>query len=87
MYSHRFLSVENRSFSIKWRGGLFYVDLCVFDVCVTVHRRHSEGKDRLDATKYVCSFIVSTCFGHQYAHLQEYKSKKPCAAQPRQCPR
>jgi hypothetical protein len=22
--------VENRSFSIKWCGGLFYVDLCVF---------------------------------------------------------
>jgi hypothetical protein len=40
VYSHRFLSVENRSFSIKWCGGLFYVDLCVFvfliscDICV-----------------------------------------------------
>jgi hypothetical protein len=24
-----FVSVENRGFSIKWCGGLFYVDLCV----------------------------------------------------------
>jgi hypothetical protein len=31
VYSHRvFLSVENRSFSIKRCGGLFSVDLCVF---------------------------------------------------------
>jgi hypothetical protein len=28
-------------------------------------------KNRLDATKYVV-FIASTCFGHQYAHHQEY---------------
>jgi hypothetical protein len=28
-YSHSFVSVENRGFSIKWYGGLFYVDLCV----------------------------------------------------------
>jgi hypothetical protein len=24
-----FVSVENRGFSIKWCGGLFYMDLCV----------------------------------------------------------
>jgi hypothetical protein len=28
-------------------------------------------KDRLDAAKYVV-FIVLTCFGHKYAHYQEY---------------
>jgi hypothetical protein len=33
---------------------------------------HSEGKE---PTTYdnVCSFIALTCFGHQYAHHQEYK--------------
>jgi uncharacterized protein YfiM (DUF2279 family) len=28
-------------------------------------------KNRLDATKYAV-FIASACFGHQYAHHQEY---------------
>jgi hypothetical protein len=42
-----------------------------FDVDVTVHRRHSEGKEPTRCDK-VCSFIASTCFGHQYAHHQEY---------------
>jgi hypothetical protein len=39
------------------------------------HKNISEEvvkvKNRLDATKYVV-FIASTCFGHQYAHHQEY---------------
>jgi hypothetical protein len=41
------------------------------DIHVTVNRRHSEGKEptRCDT---VCSFIASTCFGHQYVHHQEY---------------
>jgi hypothetical protein len=34
--------------------------------CVVV-----KVKNRLDATKYVV-FIAPTCFGHQYAHHQEY---------------
>jgi hypothetical protein len=42
-----------------------------FDVHVTVHSRHSEGKEPTRCDK-VCSFIASTCFGHQYAHHQEY---------------
>jgi hypothetical protein len=42
-----------------------------FDVHVTVHRRHSESKEPTICDK-VCSFIASTCFGHQYAHHQEY---------------
>jgi hypothetical protein len=32
---------------------------------------HSEGKEPTRCDK-VCSFIASTCFGHQYAHHQEY---------------
>jgi hypothetical protein len=30
VYSHKFLSVENRSFSVNWCGDLFYVNLFVF---------------------------------------------------------
>jgi netrin-G3 ligand len=45
--------------------------LIVFYDHVTVHRRHSERKERTICDK-VCSFIASTCFGHQYAHHQEY---------------
>jgi hypothetical protein len=37
-----------------------------FDVPVTVHRRHSEGKEPTRCDK------VAVCFGHQYAHHQEY---------------
>jgi hypothetical protein len=44
---------------------------CLFDVRVTVHRRHSEGKEPTRCYK-ICSFIASTCFGHQYAHRREY---------------
>jgi hypothetical protein len=42
--------------------------LDTFDDRLAVHRRHSEGKEptRCDG---VCSFIVSTCFGHQYANI------------------
>jgi hypothetical protein len=50
-----------------------------FDVHVTVHRRHSEGKEPTRCDR-VCSFIASTCFGHQYSHHQEYlpdTRKKP----------
>jgi hypothetical protein len=42
-----------------------------FYVHVTMHRWHSEGKEPNTSNK-VCSFIASTCFGHQYAHHQEY---------------
>jgi hypothetical protein len=42
-----------------------------FDVRVTLHRRHSEGKEPTRCEK-VCSFIASTCFGHLYVRRQEY---------------
>jgi hypothetical protein len=45
--------------------------ISLFDVYVTVHRRHSEGKEPSRCDK-VCSFYASTCFGHQYAHHHEY---------------
>jgi hypothetical protein len=44
------------------------------DVLATINKNIAytvKVMDQLDATKYAV-FIVSTCFGHQYAHRQEY---------------
>jgi hypothetical protein len=65
----RFLqhTTYGNSMNLTWHTYILYI----FNVHVTVHRRHSEGKE---PTRYnqVCSFIASTGFGHQYAHRQEY---------------
>ena len=47
------------------------------DVILTVHRRENVGiKCQLDATEVVIADLIacSTCFGHHYAHHQEFKS-------------
>jgi hypothetical protein len=46
----------------------------MFDVHVTVHRKIGYGSEptRCDKEGVLFSFLSSTCFGHQYAHHQEY---------------
>jgi hypothetical protein len=45
-----------------------------FDVHVTVHRKIRQGKEPTRCITYgvYSVFFSSTCFGHQYAHHQEY---------------
>ena len=45
------------------------------DVCLSVHRRICvEKKNQLDATEWFIALIIcSTCFGHFYAHHQEFE--------------
>ena len=46
------------------------------DVCLSVHRCMCvEKKNQLDATeRFIALIICSTCFGHFYAHHQEFET-------------
>jgi hypothetical protein len=46
-----------------------YLQRILIDWCL--QGTHCEGKELTRCDK-VRSFIASTCFGHQYAHHQEY---------------
>ena len=48
----------------------------MLDVCLSVHRCIClEKKNQLDATElFIALIICSTCFGHFYAHHQEFET-------------
>jgi hypothetical protein len=55
-------------------AGCIQLTLTDFDVCLSVHRCICvEKKTQLDATEWFIALIICpTCFGHFYAHHQEF---------------
>jgi hypothetical protein len=62
---------ESTSTKLKCNGWSLIQYTHVIDATNEEHIQLVKGKEPTRC-KNVCSFIASTCFGHQYAHHQEY---------------